>query len=378
MRAPLLKSALAAIAAAAVVAPQAWATPPAPCGGTPQITDVTDDGHHKNTDVLAAWLTESGGRLQAVIQVQTGLWEPAHDDSDQAGFALLYEHGGATRYVRATVTRGAPPQYDHGTWTAAGGFVTAGGTGGEVTTGPGATVTMDVPGSGPVLARPFVLTYDGITGPDAHWVDRAPGGVSADGTEFGADFVLGSCSGGTPTPPTGTPTAPLTTTAIALKAPKKLTGTGRAKVTGTLTPARAGVAVEITASGRGTITRRVTSGADGSFSVSLPLSETTRVRAVAEGLGSQTLTVQMYSKVRVKLRRTKAGTVVVSGTTSPKLGGRILWLRSNAVKASARTTARNGRFQLRLKQPRPGRYQAVFIPSGDRAERSTSNTGVIR
>ena len=75
------------------------------------------------------------------------------------------------------------------------------------------------------------------------------------------------------------------------------------------------------------------------------------MRAVAEGLGSQTLTVQMYSKVRVKLRRLKSGTVVVSGTTSPKLGGRILWLRSNAVKASARTTARNGRFQLRLKHP---------------------------
>ena len=56
------------------------------------------------------------------------------------------------------------------------------------------------------------------------------------------------------------------------------------------------------------------------------------MRAVAEGLGSQTLTVQMYSKVRVKLRRLKSGTVVVSGTTSPKLGGRILWLRSNAVR----------------------------------------------
>jgi hypothetical protein len=149
-------------------------------------------------------------------------------------------------------------------------------------------------------------------------------------------------------------------------------------VSGQLTPARAGVAVEIAASGRSTVTRRVTSGADGSFSLALPLSETTRVRAVAEGLGSQTLTVVMRSRVRVKLRRLKSGAVVVSGTTSPKLGGRILWLRSNAVKASARTTARDGRFRLRLKQPRPGRYQAVFIPSGDRAERSTSNPGVIR
>jgi hypothetical protein len=68
----------------------------------------------------------------------------------------------------------------------------------------------------------------------------------------------------------------------------------------------------------------------------------------------------------------------VSGTTSPKLTGRILWLRSNAIRPSARTTARNGRFTLRIKNPRRGRYQAVYIPNDNRAERSTSNTGVIR
>jgi hypothetical protein len=102
------------------------------------------------------------------------------------------------------------------------------------------------------------------------------------------------------------------------------------------------------------------------------------VRAVAEGLGSKTVTIAMKSRVRIKVRRLKSGTIVVSGTTSPKLPGRILLLRTNAVKATARTTARNGRFELRLKHPKRGRYQAVFIPSGDRAERSTSNTGVIR
>ena len=107
------------------------------------------------------------------------------------------------------------------------------------------------------------------------------------------------------------------------------------------------------------MTRQVTTGADGSFSLSVPVSETTRVRAVAEGLGSQTLTVQLYSKVRIKLRRTASGAVVVTGTTSPKLTGRILWLRTDDVRAGARTTARNGRFTLRLKHPKarplPGR-----------------------
>jgi hypothetical protein len=70
--------------------------------------------------------------------------------------------------------------------------------------------------------------------------------------------------------------------------------------------------------------------------------------------------------------------VVVTGTTSPQLKGRVLWLRDHAVRPSARATARNGRFTLRLKHPRRGRYQAVYIPTGNRAERSTSNTGVIR
>jgi hypothetical protein len=383
-----------AVIATCVVASPANAQAPSPCTGAAQINDPKGDGHHANTDVVSAWLTESAGRVQAVVQIDNALWEPAHDDSDSAGVALLYQAGGQTRYVRVQMFRGAPPAYDQGTWSVATGFTSAGATTGAVTTGSKGTATLDVPGvaTGTVLARPFVLSYDGITGPDAHWVDRAPGGTSPDGTEFGADFVVGSCSnpgggggsGGTGGGGTGggggTPTTPgaVRTTAIALKAPRKLTGSDRAAITGQLTPARAGVAVEITATGRTTTRRTVTTSADGSFKASLPISETTRVRAVAEGLGSQTLTVQMYSKVRIKVRRLKSGTVVVSGTTSPKLGGRILWLRSNAVRPSARTTARKGRFELRFKNPRPGRYQAVFIPSGDRAERSTSNTGVIR
>jgi hypothetical protein len=136
--------------------------------------------------------------------------------------------------------------------------------------------------------------------------------------------------------------------------------------------------VTVTAKARRTLTRTVTTAADGSFKVALPVSETTSVRAVADGLGSQTYTIKMYSRVRIKVRTLKSGAVVVTGTTSPKLTGRVLLLRSNAVRPSARTTARNGRFKFRLRHPRPGRYQAVYIPRGGRAERSTSNTGVIR
>ena len=87
-------------------------------------------------------------------------------------------------------------RFDYGTWTRAGGFVSGGSTTGETTTGPGGTVTIDVGQAtgavpGGTLARPFVLTYDGSDGVEPHWVDRAPGGVTPDGIEFGADYVVG-------------------------------------------------------------------------------------------------------------------------------------------------------------------------------------------
>ena len=141
---------------AAIVAAPASAAPPAPCGGSPQITDPKGDGHHTNTDVTAAWLSEAGGRVQAVIQASYGLWEPAHEDSETAGFALLYQQGGQTRYVRSTVARGVAPAYDTGTWSADGGFASGGTSAGTVTTGPNGTVTMDVPvvPAGTVLGQP--------------------------------------------------------------------------------------------------------------------------------------------------------------------------------------------------------------------------------
>jgi hypothetical protein len=83
--------------------------------------------------------------------------------------------------------------------------------------------------------------------------------------------------------------------------------------------------------------------------------------------------VTVRSKVRIRVRG-----AVVRGTVRPRLPGQVLLLRSGAVEPTARTKARRGRFRIRLADARPGRYQAVFIPSGRRAERSTSNTGVIR
>ena len=225
------------IVAVAFGVPAASAAPPAPCGGTPQITDAKGDGHHTNTDVTAAWLTEAGGRLQAVVQVDFGLWEPAHPDSAQAGIAVLYELAGQTRYVRVTMAFGAPPAFDHGTWTRAGGFVSQGATGAEVTTGAGATVTLDVPAvaAGTVLARPFVLTYDGEEAGQPHWVDRAPGATTPDDTIARRGLRRRLLLGG----PAAGPGRSRRPRSIS-KAPRKLTGSGRATITGKVTPARAG------------------------------------------------------------------------------------------------------------------------------------------
>lgn len=375
------------------------AAAPGPCGGVPQITDATGDGHHSNTDVVSAWLAESAGRLQAVVKVHIAVWEPVHDDSDAAGFALLWASGGQTRYVRAEAPRGAPVRFDHGTWTLAGGFASAGATTGVTTTGTGGTVTIDVPAdggtaAGAVLARPFVLTYDGVTGTDTHWVDRAPGGVSPAGGEFGADVVVGACGlpapGAPGAPGTGPTTvggslpgggggaAPARTTAILLQGPATVRGGGPVRVTGRVVPARAGVPVVLTAAATRTGTRTAVTGADGRYAFTLPVTETTRLRAVADGLGSQTLTVTVRSTVAFTARRLRDGRVLVTGTVLPALPGRVLLLRRDAITPSAKTSARGGRFRLLLRRPIPGRYQAVYIPSGARAERSTSTTGVIR
>jgi hypothetical protein len=347
----------------------ARAAPPA-CNNSPQITDANADGHHPGTDVLAAWWSEDSGRLQAVIQVRAGIFVAEHDDAEVngSGFALVFSQGGVTRYVRANAPaqdhQSDPVTFDYGTYTSPGAFASAGATTGaaERSTGAGA-LTIDVPGvsAGTLLTNAFVVTYDGISGGVPDWVDHAPGGVDPTEASFGADYVAGSC---------GAVSAP-GVTSVDLSAPAKVTGRKSVLLRGRVSPARGGVSVTLTRSSGKTLT--LTSAADGTFSARVPIGETTRLRASAAGIASRELTVTMHSKVRIKVKGRR-----VTGTTDPPLPGRVLWLRSNAVTPSARTTARDGRFRLTLKHPRRGRYQAVFIPSGKRAERAISNTGVIR
>lgn len=394
MRPAVLTTCAAAAALATIVAAPAAAAPPAACQNLTQIADVPGDGHHPNTDLVSGWFSEQAG-LQAVLRPKVPSWAPVHDDSDAAGFALLYEVGGERRYVRAEAPRTGDMRYDHGAWSLAGGFASAGATTGRIDAG---TVVIDVPvvAPGTKLTRPFALTYDGFEPSGPHWVDRAPGGVTPAGDEYGADLVVGACAlgaggatAGSPgttdgggstggTAGTATGTSPNAVTAVRLTARRSITGRRTVRVTGSVAPARAGVAVTLRAQAAKTISRRTLTRSDGSFTVPLALGETTKLRASAEGISSQTVTVTVRSKVRVQVRRTRSGGAIITGRVWPSLAGRVLWLRDGAARPTATTTVRESRFRLRFSRPTAGRYQAVFIPFGRRAERSTSNTGVIR
>ncbi len=377
--------------------PNASAAAPAPCNAIAQIADDKGDGHHPNSDVLAGWFSEAAGRLQAVIQTNFGEWAPAHEDSETAGFAMLFTVAGQTRYVRLVTPRpgAAPLAYDHGTWSAGTGFVSAGATAGEVVAGVSGTATIDVPAAtgavaGTPLARPFVMTYDGGAPLAPHWVDRAPGGAgdsTPTETAFGADYVVGSCQpagggagpGGEPAPGPG---QSVTTTAVVLAAPKRLVGGGKLRASGRVLPARAGVPVRLTLrtrrKGPAAVVRTVATLADGTFAYDLQAVETSLVDATAEGINAQTKTVTVQSTVTVALRRLRSGKTVVSGKVAPRIPGRVQLLRSNAFAPTASTTVIKGRFAFKARRLTRGRYQVVFIPSGARAERSTSKSGVVR
>jgi len=278
---------VAAIAVSLAFCPAAPAAVPAPCGGVAQISDVTGDGHHANTDVSSAWFSEQAGPLQAVIKVATGDWRPMHVDSTTASWSLLFEVAAQQHYVRAVAQKNGTLAYDYGTWTLAGGFVTAAATTGAVTTGPGGTVTIDVPpqtgaAAGTVLARPFVLTYESDPAEPGP-VDRGPGGATAGEAAFGADYVVGSCQ------PAGTGgsgagsgegaaggEAPRTTMVV-LAAPTRIVGARRVRAAGRVVPARRGVHVQVTTKARGSSKPAVVRSAwtleDGSFSLSVPVSE---------------------------------------------------------------------------------------------------------
>jgi hypothetical protein len=393
-RAPALAvAALASSLAPAAISSAARAdgpVPPASCTGAAQIADVSGDGHHAATDVLSGWLTEGTGRLQAVIAVRAAAFAPEHSDAELngSGFAMVFTVGGATVYVR---TRAAPDgslTYDYGTY-ANGAFTSLGATTGSAIHSAGAgTTTIDLPltlAAGAVIGSPYVLTYDGISGGVPDWVDHAPGGVDPGDGARGADYTVGACAtggggtggggaaaGGGATTMTGT-----TTTAVAISAPTRRAGSGKILLTGHVVPALGGVDVAVARSAHGaTKTTHITTDPDGGFALAVQVTESTRLRATAGAISSGTRTVDVHSRTTVRVRHAKSGTVTLTGTVTPALPGRALLLAVGSPATTASRAVTKGRFTFRFARghvPR-GRFQVVYVPTADRAERSTSRS----
>ena len=237
-----------ALAAAAHAAPAAAA--PAPCGGVAQIADAAGDGHHDNTDVTAAWLSEAG-RPPAGGDPATGrgLGAGARRLRRRRLRAALHRRRRRCGTCAPIAPRG-PAQFDHGTWSAAGGFASAGPTTGQTVAGAGGTVTIDVPARRRRERCSRGCSRSPTTAaraPTPHWVDRAPGGAATpDGTEFGADYVVGCVrrpGTGTPRPAGGA----VTTTAVELDAPRRIVGGGRTRSAGASRPPAPASRVQVTA-----------------------------------------------------------------------------------------------------------------------------------
>ncbi len=375
IRARVWVAGLVSVAVVAGLAPAA--TAPSPCGGAAQVADPVGDGHHRNSDVTGAWISGAAGRLQAVIRLRTGMWSPAHDDSEVLGIAMVYDLDGVTRYVRARVGRSGSASYDAGTWSATGYFTSTGSTTGALANdqgeGSAGTVTIDLPGDPPVRADtvirgPWVITYDGDDGGAPHWVDRAPGGTGPQESAVGADVQAGACLGFARGD---------AITGVSLEAPASRRGAGRVALQGFVAGAPGATPVTITITGaRSVSTVSVTSGPDGTFTASPRIGEAVSVRASAGGFASGSRSIRMRSSVL-------APRVIVAGArarirTDPPLPGRVLALRPGDFRPLSAGPARAGRATLALPAATRGRLQFVFIPAGARAERATSRTIIIR
>ena len=258
-----------------------------------------------------------------------------------------------TRYVRAEAPRGAPVRFDHGTWSAAGGFASAGATTGEAVAGPGGSVTIDVP------AR---RAGDGAHAPvradlrRRHRRRPALGRPRAGRRRARRDRVrrrlrrrrVRRPAGRAP----GRAAAP-TTTAVVLDAPPRLVGGGRTALGGRVVPARAGVAVAVTATARRARAparrhagrRHVLAAA---ADRARPPASAPSPRASRRRRGRS----PCVSTVRIRVRRSAGGAAVIRGRVRPRLPGRVLLLRGGAVRPTA--TAQRPRRAL----PHPARQPA--------------------
>ncbi len=84
------------------------------------------------------------------------------------------------------------------------------------------------------------------------------------------------------------------------------------------------------------------------------------------------------STVHVYSVRRKNGVTRIVGVVRPALPGRLLLIRTTEYRPSLTLKTSRRSFTFRVRYPRRGRYEVIFIPSGNRAERTTSHAFTIK
>ena len=348
--------------------------PPEECDPGVVINDPVGDGHHRPTDVTAGWLSEANGNLQAVIQVELGNWDAEHDESQVvAGYVFLFTKNGITRFVRLSVDEFFDDTYDYGTYNPANAvdpFTKDGDTTGSIeplvgTPNPGTgTAIINVPTSvandTDLLTNNFMLTYDGLLGAGPTWVDVAPGGDLPNEAQPGPSFTVGSC------------------TAVSIMGPASVKGAKTVNISGHVEPEADDTPVTITRQGLTTLVTTTQTDEHGAYSVQVPVRETTKIRATANGIDSQTRTITVRSTVKISAVRLRNGKTRITGVTGPWLPGRVQLIKTTAFSPAASKQIAGGKFSFPARRLSPGRWQVIYTPSGGRAVRSISPAVRVR
>lgn len=179
---------------------------PAPCNGTPEITDPNDVAA-ADRDILSVFFAFQDGRTTANIVLEKAA--PALGSLDtEAYWRVLYEVGGARRWVGLRLSRALPitattTTYEYGTHTGAldddAGFTITGESSGRLIGEANGILQLDMPteaggNEGGTLVRPIAVVRAGSE-LSSSWVERAPGGTDPGADEgFGRDYAVGPCA----------------------------------------------------------------------------------------------------------------------------------------------------------------------------------------
>ena len=353
-------------------APTLDADKPGPCNGTFQITDPQGDYHHENTDVLGGFFRHAGGTLTANVLVKTMSKTVSHDQNRSVFWRMQWTSAdGKGHYVQASADRnaGGALGFEYGSVSGTT-YTREGETAGKLFEGPNGLAQIAVPSAagaapGATLSRPVAFTGEtALAGGGVDWGDRAPGGSGAPDaadTNAGADYVVGDCAapaqssgGSSGAPAAGVQSVSLDRTRLTARYHRLLSVTGR------ITPATAGVRVELV-DAAGTVLGHRTTTADGRFAIPLRVKRNAQLRARAAGVGSATLPLTVRPLVRMREHSVKRGLRITGSVRPNRSGAADVEQRAGGQWiVVATTTLRRGRFSVLVRGVHRGRFRLVL------------------